>query len=38
MENEQKQALQDLLKLLAEKPEIVERLTITIKPNKLKGK
>ena len=31
-------ALQDLLKLLAENPDLAERITITIKPAKLQGK
>ena len=38
MDEKQREALQELLKLLSEKPEIVERLTITVKPNKNNGK
>ena len=34
--NEKQKALQELLKLIAENPDIAERSTITIKPAKLK--
>ena len=34
--NEKQKALQELLKLIAENPDISERITITIKPAKLK--
>lgn len=36
MAKDKKEALQELLKLIAENPEIAERITITIKPNKVK--
>ncbi len=36
MDDEKVKALQELLKLLSDHPEIVERITITIKPSKLK--
>lgn len=33
MTEEKKKALQELLKILSESPEVAERITITIKPN-----
>ena len=33
MEKTKKEALQELLRLLAENPELADRITITIKPN-----
>ena len=36
MADNTKEALQELLKLIAEHPELAERITITIKPNKIK--
>lgn len=33
MDKEKKKALQELLKILIETPELAERITITIKPN-----
>ena len=33
MGNEEKRALQELLKILSDHPEVAERITITIKPN-----
>lgn len=33
MDKEKKEALQELLKILSDCPEIAERITITIKPN-----
>lgn len=33
---DKKEALQELLKILIECPEVAERITITIKPGKLK--
>lgn len=36
MAKDKKEALQELLKLIADNPEIAERITITIKPNKVK--
>ena len=33
MDAEKKKALQELLKILSDNPEIAERITITIKPN-----
>lgn len=35
MEQGTKKALQELLKLLSEHPDLAERITITIKPSKL---
>lgn len=35
MADNTKEALQELLKLIAEHPELAERITITIKPNKI---
>lgn len=34
--NEKQKALQELLKLIAKNPDLAERITITIKPAKLK--
>ena len=36
MDDEKVKALQELLRLLSDHPEIAERITITIKPSKLK--
>ena len=36
MDDEEKKALQDLLKLLSDHPELADRITITIRPNKTK--
>ena len=36
MDSEENKALQDLLKLLSEHPELADRITITIKPSKIK--
>ena len=33
MDSEEKRALQELLKILSDHPEVAERITITIKPN-----
>ena len=33
MDNKKKEALQELLKILCDCPEVAERITITIKPN-----
>lgn len=33
--DDKKEALQELLKLIAEHPELADRITITIKPNKI---
>ena len=33
---EPKETLQELLRLVADNPDLAERITITIKPNKLK--
>lgn len=33
MDGEEKRALQELLKILSDHPEVAERITITIKPN-----
>ncbi len=38
MNEEKKKALQDLLKILSDNPEIAERITITIKPNSKSNK
>ena len=38
MDRDAKKALQELLKLLSENPDLAERITITIKPSKLQGK
>jgi hypothetical protein len=35
MDRDAKKALQELLKLLSENPDLAERITITIKPSKL---
>ena len=35
MEVEKEEALQEFLKLLADHPELADRITITIKPNKI---
>lgn len=35
MDKETKKALQELLKLLSDHPDLAERITITIKPGKL---
>lgn len=35
MSEEKKKALQELLRLIAENPNLAERITITIKPSKL---
>ena len=35
MEQDKKKALQELLKMLSENPNLAERITITIKPGKL---
>lgn len=36
MDDEKRKALQELLKILSECPEVAERITITIRPDKLK--
>jgi hypothetical protein len=36
VENEKIKALQELLKILSENPDVAERITITIRPDKLK--
>lgn len=36
MDEEKIKALQELLKILSDCPEVAERITITIRPNKLK--
>ena len=36
MDEGKKKALKELLKLLAESPDVADRITITIKPEKLK--
>ena len=36
MDDEKVKALQELLKLLSDHPEVADRITITIKPSKLK--
>lgn len=36
MDDEKRKALQELLKILSDCPEVAERITITIKPSKLK--
>lgn len=36
MDEEKRKALQELLKILSDCPEVAERITITIRPNKLK--
>ncbi len=38
MDQQKKKALQDLLKILSDYPEIAERITITIKPNSKSNK
>ena len=38
MNGETKKALQELLKILAENPEVADRITITIKPKQGAGK
>lgn len=38
MTEQNKKALQELLKILSESPEIAERITITIKPNSKSNK
>lgn len=35
MDKTKKEALQELLKLIAENPDLADRITITIKPGKL---
>ena len=35
-EKTKEEALQELLRLVADNPDLAERITITIKPNKLK--
>lgn len=35
MEKNKKEALQELLRLIADNPELADRITITIKPNKV---
>lgn len=35
-DKQKREALQELLRLLADYPDLAERITITIKPNKLK--
>lgn len=35
MDKTNKEALQELLKLIADHPELADRITITIKPNKV---
>ncbi len=37
MDKETKKALQELLKILAENPEVADRITITIKPKQGTG-
>lgn len=34
--NDKEKALQELLRLLADNPELADRITITIKPSKIK--
>lgn len=34
--DEKEKALQDLLKILSDHPELADRITITIRPNKVK--
>lgn len=34
--SDQEKALRDLLKLLADHPELADRITITLRPNKVK--
>ena len=36
MDDKTKEALQEFLKLLADHPELADRITITIRPNKTK--
>lgn len=36
MDDEKRKALQELLKILSDCPEVAERITITIRPDKLK--
>lgn len=36
MDEEKRKALQELLKILSDCPEVAERITITIRPDKLK--
>lgn len=36
MDDETMKALQELLKILSDHPEVAERITITIRPNKIK--
>jgi hypothetical protein len=36
VENEKIKALQELLKILSENPDVAERITITIRPDKFK--
>lgn len=36
MDEEAKKALQDLLKILSDHPELADRITITIRPSKIK--
>lgn len=36
MANDKMKALQELLKILSDQPEVAERITITIRPGKLK--
>lgn len=36
MDDEKVKALQELLKILSDHPEVADRITITIKPSKLK--
>lgn len=37
MSEEMKKALQELLKILSDKPELADRIVITIRPQKLQG-
>lgn len=36
MDDEKRKALQELLRILSDCPEVAERITITIRPNKIK--
>ena len=36
MDNDKEKALQDLLKILSDHPELADRITITIRPSKIK--
>lgn len=36
MDDEKREALQELLKILSDHPEVADRITITIRPSKIK--